>query len=371
MSAEPALAVTQAAPAPQSRTMSVCYLVFRPDSLTYTIGRGLSWGTHPVLICVADPDRGRPPNKIERLLCATPGIRVTTVDDPALPTVFDRLIVQIFPRLMERLETFAPLAERARAITLVSAGDRSRSWRQAVRLQWLEARALRAQLARIDRVLYKDGLYRSDIFGLFKPRDVVGFDAHSQFLHDQQAFRAIHAPDWDPEAPRPVLANFLGSRDPEIRRRVVDAVRGFFQSGGGQGGAAAGGKTLVWHEYSDAEPGGLGPAEFVDVLTRSDFTLCPPGYSLITHRPIEALLRGSIPVLNANELDLYAVGLQDGTNCIAVEDGRWGAAMARLARIPEADLARMRRAIRQMVPARVDYRVLSARMCARLGVTAS
>ena len=64
---------------------------------------------------------------------------------------------------------------------------------------------------------------------------------------------------------------------------------------------------MFWHEYSDASPIGLDPAEFVRRLTDSDFTLCPRGYSRVTHRPVEALLRGSVPVIAADEIDLYGI----------------------------------------------------------------
>lgn len=349
--------------------MNLCHLVYRPDSLTYTVVKALSYGGHQTIVCVADPEyQSRPAEKFRRMLDATSGVRVVTGSDDALPPAVDRLIVQVYPRLMERADDFDRLAQRSRRVTLITAGDRSRTWRTAARLQWQEIRRFGLRPGRIDRIVYKDGFYRCDLYGLFKPRSVVGFDVHSQFLHDETSFHAIHACDWNPELPRPVLVNFLGSRDPEPRLRVLDAVRPFFQGPNGVPPVRLTRKPSFWHEYSDALPAGIGSTEFLDVLTRSDFTLCPPGYSLVTHRPMEALLRGSIPVLNANEVDLYDIGLEDGVNCIAVGGGKWQEAMKRLAGIGEEQIIGMRRNIRDIVPERIAYDAAAERMQRRLGI---
>jgi hypothetical protein len=102
-------------------------------------------------------------------------------------------------------------------------------------------------------------------------------------------------------------------------------------------------------------------------LTESDFTLAPPGYSLVTHRPVEALLRGSIPVLNADELDLYDLGLRDGVHCIAVPTGGWPDAMRRMLAMDEAEIQFMRGAIRSLVEEKVTYAALARDIARRLG----
>jgi hypothetical protein len=217
-------------------------------------------------------------------------------------------------------------------------------------------------------VLYKDGFYPCDLLGLFKSRHAVGFDAHSQFIHDDELFRAMHARDWDPDARRPILANFLGSQDPAIRKHALDGVRALFQSPDGTSNAIAGNKSMRWHEYSDAAAIGLDPREFVNVLSNSDFTLCPRGYSVVTHRPIEALLRGSIPVLSEDELDLYGVELKDRENCIGVQNGRWRQTVERLAQIQEPEIARMRARIHAMFDDFLNYPAMAKRIRARVGM---
>jgi hypothetical protein len=349
--------------------MNVWYLVYRTDSLTYTVAKALSVGGYNVSVWVVNPnlDHGLSAG-IHTCLRETPRVRIAARDETTLPSAIDRLIVQVFPRPNEALHDVHILAKRARKITLITAGDRNRSWRNAVKQQWLEVRRLGSHASRIDRVLYKDGFYPCDLLGTFKSRRAVGFDAHSQFIHDDELFRAMYARDWDPNARRPILANFLGSRDPEIRKHVLDSVRPLFQSADGVSQPSASNKSMRWHEYSDAAPTGLGPWEFVKVLSNSDFTLCPRGYSLVTHRPLEALLRGSIPVLSKDELDLYGVELKDGENCISVQDGRWRQTVERLAQMQEPEITRMRAKIHAMFDNFLNYPAMARRIRARVGM---
>ena len=347
--------------------MNVWHLAFRVDSLTYTVAKALSHGGHDVSVWVVAPEQDYGLSEgIYRALRETPRVSIIGRDETRLPPVIDRLIVQTHPRPQESTRDAPLLAGRARKITLISAGDRNRSRRDAVKLQWLEARRLWRRLGRVDRILYKDGFHPRDLFAPLKPRRNLGFDVHSQFLHSEELFRAIHAQDWDPAAPRPIRVNFLGCRDPDVRGRILDEIRPLFQRKDGD--PAGPDKPRFWHEYTNASPVGLDPREFLTILTRSDFTLCPRGYSLVTHRPLEALLRGSIPVLSARELDLYGIELADGENCVAVPDGRWPETIRELGQIDEPRLIRMRSRIRAMFDASLSYDAVARRLRACLGV---
>jgi len=349
--------------------MNVWHLVYGADSLTYTLAKALSWGGYETSIWIVDREYDRRiPDGIQRNLRQTPRVSLILGDAAALPKVIDRLIVQAFPRPIESLDDVSLLAPRARKIALISAGDRSRSRKAAMRLQWLEARKLARHAIKVDRVLYKDGFYPRDLLGMVVPRQVIGFDVHSQFLHNQDLFRAMHARDWEPESRRSILANFLGSQDSESRKRALDSVRPWFVRSGGDQYRIPDGKSMFWHEYSDAAPIGLEPTEFVRRLTDSDFTLCPRGYSLVTHRPMEALLRGSIPVLAVSELDLYGVELADGENCINVPEDGWPETIRRLATMGEAEVVRMRRNIFAMFDGSLNYDAIAKRLRARIGV---
>ena len=85
-------------------------------------------------------------------------------------------------------------------------------------------------------------------------------------------------------------------------------------------------------------------------------------------RGIQALLRGSIPVLSSDELDLYDVEFKDGQNCVAVEDGRWRETVRKLARAEESEIRRMRTKIDAMFEEFLNYPAMAKRIRARVGV---
>lgn len=343
--------------------MKIGLLALWGDSLTYTLAKAIAFNGHEVYLQVADAVRhNRAIWGTPQRIAAISGVTVTTGDAGSGNERIDRLIIQGHPSLLQHRDLLNQLAPRATHITAVSSGDRSRSWRQAQRLQWQEWRWYGQWFHKVDRIAYKDGFYQFDLFGLRKSRRVIGFDAHSKFLDDRNLFETIHAVNWDIDAPRPVRANFIGSRDPEIRNRILTNVEPFFSDD-------RFGQRMVWHAYTDAQPVALSPMEFLDALSESDFTLAPPGYSLVTHRPIEAMLRGSIPVLNADELDLYDIGLLDGVNCIAVRPGGWPATMERLVGMDIRDIVAMRRNIRAILEERLAYPALSRNICRRLGLS--
>jgi hypothetical protein len=351
--------------------MKVCLLALWGDSLTFTIASAVAYAGHDVIVWIADVQRDRQSKwSLSPRIGKIPNVTVVADGEADVPAHIDRLIVQGHPLLLGCGDALSRLAAQTHELTVVSAGDRSRSYKQAVRLQWKERRWYDNWFSKVTCIAYKDGFYPVDLFGLLRPRHVVGFDVHSKFLDDQTLYQTIHAQDWDSDAVRPIRANFLGSRDPDARGRILDAVEPSFLASGPTAPSASG-KRMVWHVYSDAKPAALGPQEFVRILSESDFTLAPPGFSLVTHRPIEALLRGSIPVLNSNELDLYDLELVHKVNCIAVRPGGWQAAMESIAHMDEARVSAMRRNIRAQIESRVAYPALARDICTRLGLTAA
>jgi hypothetical protein len=101
---------------------------------------------------------------------------------------------------------------------------------------------------------------------------------------------------------------------------------------------------ILWIEYGD-DPGearGVPAFKYIDYLSDSDFTLYPPGYSPLTHRVIEALVRGSIPVLHEQELELYDIHFQNRVNCVAVKNGDWLTAIKEIQAISQDVVIEMR-----------------------------
>ena len=352
--------------------MKICLLALWGDSLTYTIASALAYCGHEVGVKVADVERDSQSKwSLSGRIGAIPGISLLGHGTGVPRGEFEHLIVQGHPLLLGYRELLDELAAGVQRVTAVSAGDRSRSRSLAMKIQLRECRWYGRWLRKVGRVAYKDGFYPVDVMGLFGSRRVVGFDAHSKFLGDRSLFAALHARDWESERPRSVRANFLGSRDPAARSRILDSVEDLFSNADAVSTRAAAGQRMVWHVYSDAQPAALGPRDFLGVLSDSDFTLAPIGYSLVTHRPVEALLRGSVPVLDAAELDLYDLGLIDGVNCIAVPKGGWRTAMQRIVTMSEGQIVAMRRNIQSMLTERVDYPALARNMSRRLGIDGS
>jgi hypothetical protein len=349
--------------------MMVGLLAFRVDSLTYTIAKALSYGGYDVSLHsisqehVCDID-----TRLSKMLAATPGVTVRKCDESEIPAVLDHLVVQGHPQLLEHRSMLRVVARHAKCLTIISSGDRKLSTKKTILKQWRELRWYGHMLFRVKRVVYKDGFYPADLFGLFFPRSVIGFDVHSKFLCDQEAFSQIHARDWKINTQRPILANFLGSQDPDRRLRIVDSVRSFFNQNDDKPSTVSPAREMFWHEFSDTSPAVMGASEYLDVLSQSDFTLCPPGYSLVTHRPLEALLRGSIPILNSNELDLYDMDFQDGVNCIAASPDDWPSTIERLFQFKESAVIEMRRNISSMFGNFLDYEISSKHMRIRLGL---
>lgn len=348
--------------------MNVCQIVFCADTVSYMIAKALSFAGHNIYVYFGVPEHEETSlNKIKQRLLRIPRVTVLSDnDDMAQQVTFERLIIQMFPRpqFMESCQAIHTFAKKAQHITLISAGDRSKYWRTAYKMQWKELRAFGKWIKRIDRIVYKDGCHSFDLYALIKSRRVLGFNVHSAFMDEEEKFEYIQKQDWEIEAIRPYGINFMGSQDPARRMCILDSIRPLFAKSDNSNSF----KQNIWHEFSDEKPNALTPLEFVDILTNSDFTLCPTGYSLITHRLIETLLRGSIPILSANELNIYDLDLTDGVNCIAALSDNWQTTIERCFSMEEKNIIKMRKNIHALVHNRILYPASSKEMRQRLAI---
>lgn len=345
--------------------MRICLLTWWGDSLTYTVARALSTTGHTVDILITDRERHLAAKwGISARIREIPGVTLLLGPGCEPAAHYGMLVIQSFPRIAEHVPLASRLADRSEGVTLISFGDRVRPWRDAVRLQRVERRVVRPLSRKLSVVAYKDGYHAFDLFALARVRRMhVGFDVHSKFLQSDTLYRQIHATDWSVDEPRRLRLNFVGSRDPARRSEALErAERGWRDAGERDD------RRVLWKVYSDDQPGALPESEFVDILSDSDFTLAPPGHSLITHRPVEAMLRGSIPILNEREAPIYELGLRDGENCLLVRNDDWVAAVRRALAMDPAEVRRIRRHILAVRQTRLDYPVLAAAVCRRLGV---
>lgn len=134
---------------------------------------------------------------------------------------------------------------------------------------------------------------------------------HPQLFSDQSLAQVFA--DFSVEDTRPYAIGFMGNRNPKERSIILAECRRAIE----QAKAAP-----FWIEYGDTEHGSaLTPEQFISTLGQMDFCLCPTGWSRWTHRVVESLCRGAVPILE--DAHLYGLGLQDSVNCIMVKDGDW------------------------------------------------
>ena len=333
----------------------VALLTAKVDSLTFTLAKALTFqGMEVDLLC--EPNR-------QSDFCA----RIEAIPEARIHLLSERdefsleqigpLIVQAHPILPspKALNTVRLLVQEP--VRLITGGDKGWSWKRAMELQLEELKSLRRAGMQIQRVVYKDGCRKIDLYRFLGiPRFICGFDVHSQFLVDPQLFKAMFHNAWDPQKPRTFRVSFLGCLDPRHRRDFLPALRPLFSK-----------PNMYWHEYTNSDGAGVSAQDCVHLLTDSDFVLCPPGYSLVTHRPLEALLRGAIPILNEAELDLYGIALEDQVNCWAVKHHGWKEAIRHVRDLPWEKVLSMRCRIHEMQD-HIQYEKTSLAMCQRLGV---
>jgi hypothetical protein len=178
---------------------------------------------------------------------------------------------------------------------------------------------------------------------------------HPGLIANCEWLKASFAPI-DIDATRRWRLGFLGNRQPPERMRRLARCKA----------ALAGAESRVkWHEYGGLEssvPRGIEPMDYVQVLSDMDFCLSPPGWDWYTHRTVEALVRGSIPVIE--DPQVYGLDLADGENCIVAEPHDWGAAVRRVMELTEANILRLRQnvmALRQerLLPEKASHRFRS------------
>ena len=200
-----------------------------------------------------------------------------------------------------------------------------------------------------------DSLSSIDPISFLAKTHYFGFDVHSNFLGDRALLDLMFAFKWQPDIVRKYKINFLGNIEPETRTNILKEIKQYFNltelNTNTKKYLSRCNSYLIWHGYdsntSNSERG-CSAIEYISLLSDSDFTLCPPGYIRLTHRVVEALVRGSIPILNQRELKLYDLNLEDEVNCIAVVNNNWVKAIDKALAIKPEQLLQMRCNILQM-----------------------
>ena len=115
---------------------------------------------------------------------------------------------------------------------------------------------------------------------------------------------------------------------------------------------------------SSTVPSGLDPSAYLRILTDLDFCISPPGHDPYTHRTVEAIVRGSVPILA--EPRAYDLGLRDGENCIVVSNGDWLEATRRALSMPQFEVVRLRNSTLALREERLVPNAAAERFCSQL-----
>jgi hypothetical protein len=169
----------------------------------------------------------------------------------------------------------------------------------------------------------------------------------------------MFAGDWSVEKRRPFQLLFSGNPEPQGRRTIIAAVEEMLLASPtvhlvrdfkAVDNALNHQQNVLWMVRADPNDPQwairndvIPPTEWPALLGSADFSLCPPGYEQKTHRVIESLLWGSIPILDCPVE--YDLGLEDGVNCLVVKRGKWVKQVERALKMKWNDVQIMRQSI--------------------------
>jgi hypothetical protein len=346
-------------------TQNICIWAARVECLTYTLARTAVANGRKVYVMTTP----KPPGEYSghtRYYDKLSKMSQVQMLHQFEPMALDWLYIQPIAGLPK--SELIECAAHAQHIGLVSGCGKTSLLRTLLR-QFQEIITFGSVIWRVERSFFGGGFYPVDFYRFWMNRQLIGYDVHSNFFESDVLFEKMFAFQWNPEAKRKYRFNFIGNRKPPARNEIINAIKSYLAQHQ-LFPVPLDGSELIWLEYGDdlGEKRGVPPTEYLDLLGESDFTLSPPGYGKMTHRTMEALIQGSIPILNEDELELYDINLQDSVNCIAVKDGNWQGAMQRAIDMPLSQVIQMRLNILTMKDAYLSDAACNKRLGSKMGL---
>jgi hypothetical protein len=210
----------------------------------------------------------------------------------------------------------------------------------------------------------------NEVMGRLDPRRIfarvcnfLGVDVHFSFLTNSHLYELIYSP-WSVSVKRRCRVNFVGKAAPEERAEILLSAREVLLTHG-LTPVADTSAPCPWFEVRDGADA-LSAEQYARLLTESDFTLCPPGYAVWSHRVIESSLRGSIPILDRSTRKLYDIELIDGQNCIIVGANDWPGALNRCLQMSADEVIRMRANLASLHSGILGRNAIAAAIASRL-----
>jgi hypothetical protein len=335
------------------------FVVEQVECFTFTVAHAVASAGWRVVV-LADPSQNTSKQNAFYMqqLARLPAVTLETGFEPIDLELLCIELTRKTPR--DRANYYSRRARRVEILTYC----RRPTFLQTLMAQAMDARQCPRCVLRARRFIYVDGYRPIDLFAFLGSRRHLGIDVHSLFLLDPRLRELMFAADWEPQRKRPVRLNFIGTPSPDSRARMLHELEAILSRPGlsvtrtpDQAG------DILWLN-GVAVP----MDQFCRFLTDSDYTLCPPGHIRLTHRVVEALVRGSIPILEKDELPLYELGLEPGKNCVAVPSGRWKETVAATLDTDQATAIGMRANILKMREKVLTADASNRRLCRQLGV---
>jgi len=241
-------------------------------------------------------------------------------------------------------------------------------------------------LPRTRRFLLRGGKTNYRLPLMWAPGAPMGYFVNPDFLRDAELRRAMFSREWPTETERPARLLFSGNPEPPVRREIVQTLTGFLSR---QSNWPMLRSSKAWEQFCEArrqdeqallwmvrgEPDdphwearsdSIPPQRWPAVLQSADFSICPPGYEPKTHRVIESLLRGSIPILDCP--DEYDLDLQHEVNCLVVPKKNWVEVVSQALSLPSDRVAAMREAVRKCKERLLDLGRAGPRLAHKCGL---
>lgn len=194
-------------------------------------------------------------------------------------------------------------------------------------------------ILRTHKVIHKDVSPLYSPLSLFVKQDYIGPGFHQMFFLDPKLKKSIYSESL--LSGRRFLYNFVGSKSNGARKNLIPEIEHALKSQGW---------NLDTHRIKPYQPSAywwayerssesLSAMEYLKLLDQSYFTLCLPGVAGTTERVCEAILRGSIPVLNKSEVPFYRLPLVNKKNAIFIDNANeWCAAINYIESLSQKEL---------------------------------
>jgi hypothetical protein len=220
------------------------------------------------------------------------------------------------------------------------------------------------------RAIYqRSRMARWQTFPFYRQKPVY----YSPYLHPQyflpeelsNAFGAVKRAEQ-----RRFRLGFLGGQQPPRRSAQLAQCRQAIDEAGitivrSNFGSSEGANKAAWLEIGGSETTvAVDPSEYLHILADMDFCVSPPGWGRYSHRTVEAIVRGAVPILS--DASAYDLDLRDGENCIIVSDGNWREATRRALVMSQSEVVRLRNSVLALREERVAPNIAAECFCSQL-----